>query len=290
MGCPKYDIVYLENSQVGVGAFKALGQYGIVHISSHGSLNNNRVIILTKTSSTTQNKQIYQVDLKKGRLVSETINGRTWLAATPEFFTYYIKSFPSSLVFFSSCYSTFNNGMGNALLAKGAKTYLGFSNLVPVPFAHSKVTYFHEKWIEDPQNLITTGQVFNNGCSSGACWNLSGANNLEAPAGDQLQNGDFEAGTLEAWNAQGDGRVVAQLGTFSPTEGSYAGLISTGLGFTVDSGSISQTACIPANAKTLTFDWNFTSEEFQEYCGSIFQDFFRVDLIAQNGATWTRSK
>lgn len=291
-GCPTYDIAYLENSQVGVGSFKALGQYGIVHIATHGTVRDNQVVVLTKTSASAQNKKTYQADLDKGkRLVIATGNTEEeWLAAKPAFFTYYIKSMPSSLVFFSSCYSTFNDSMSNALRAKGAKAYLGFSDLVPSSFAYNKATYFHEEWVEDSQNLVTTGEVFNNDCilnSKGVnvCWNLLGANDLEAPPGDQLQNGDFEAGALGVWSAQGDGRVVTQLGIFSPTQDNYAGIFSTGLGFSTDSGSIGQKVCIPANAQTLTFDWNFSSEEFRGSCGSIFQDFFRVDLTANNGAT-----
>lgn len=282
--CPQYDIVYLENGQVGVGSFKALGKYGVVHISSHGSLNHGRVVVYTKTSSSHANLATYQADLNAGRLVIETINGRTWLAATPAFFTYYIKAFPSSLVFVSSCFSTFNNGLSNAILGKGARTFLGFSDLVPVPFALAKSQYFHEAWIDDPVNLITTGQIFNNGCQAGACWNLMGANNLEAPSGG-LRDGGFESGALGAWSADGDGRIIPQLGIFPASEGTRMGLVSTGLGFTVSSGSLEQKACIPASATTIEFDWNFISEEFREYCGSIYQDFFSVDLIADNGAT-----
>ena len=36
VGCPTYDVVYLEDSQAGVGAFKAFGSYGIVHVATHG--------------------------------------------------------------------------------------------------------------------------------------------------------------------------------------------------------------------------------------------------------------
>lgn len=283
VGCPIYDIVYLENSQVGVGTFKTLGKYGVVHVSSHGTVNNNRVLVFTKTSNSAQNLLTYQADIQKGRLTIETINGRTWLAVTPAFFTYYIKSMPSSLVFFSSCFSTFNSGMANALQAKGAKTYFGFDNLVPVPFAYSKATYFHQAWVEDPTTLVTTGEVFNNGCSGGACWDLVGANNLEAPSGDQLQNGGFESGSLGAWTASGDGRVLTQLGQFSPVEGSYLGLISTGLGYTIASGSVEQKVCLPPDAQSLEFYWNFNSEEFREWCGSIYQDYFRVSVTTDTG-------
>ncbi|MDO9287727.1 MAG: hypothetical protein Q7T83_02925 [Thermodesulfovibrionales bacterium] len=281
--CPLYEITYLENVQVGVEAFKTLGNYGIVHVSAHGTTNNNRVVVYTKTSNSAQNLQAYQVDIQAGRLTIETINGRTWLAVTPAFFTYYINSMPSSLVFFSSCVSTFNNSMANALLAKGAKTFLGFDNYVPVPFAYTKVTYFHQAWVEDPTTLVTTGEVFNNGCSGGACWNLLGANDLEAPSG-KLQDGGFESGALGIWTASGDGRVLTQLGQFGPVEGSYLGLISTGLGYTVASGSIEQKVCLPPDAQRLEFNWNFNSAEFREWCGSIFQDYFRVDAVTATGS------
>ncbi len=62
-----------------------------------------------------------------------------------------------------------------------------------------------------------------------------------------------------------------------------AGVISTGLGFTVNSGSIEQEVCLPSDAKQLTFDWNFSSAEFVEFCGSIFQDFFKVEIITDTG-------
>jgi hypothetical protein len=58
-------------------------------------------------------------------------------------------------------------------------------------------------------------------------------------------------------------------------------LVSTGLGLTKAVGSFEQSLCLPslppgASNLTLSFDWNFFSEEFLEYCGSQFQDSFEV--------------
>lgn len=39
----------------------------------------------------------------------------------------------------------------------------------------------------------------------------------------------------------------------------------------------------PSDAKQLQFDWNFSSAEFVEFCGSIFQDFFKVEVITDSG-------
>jgi hypothetical protein len=280
--CPSYSSIYLSNGQVGVGALKALGSYGIVHIASHGAVNKERVVIYTKSSSSPANVKAYRSDLQKGRLTIETITGRSWLAATPTFFTYYVRSFPSSLIFFSSCFSAFNDSMWTALRGRGAKAYLGFSHAVPSPFAFAKSTYFHREWLEDPLNMITTGDVFNDGCSGPACWALRGAGNLEAPS-SELQNGGFESGALGAWVASGDGRVITQLGQFGPVEGSFLGVVSTGLGFATQSGAIEQEICLPAGAKELEFSWNFSSEEFVEWCGSVFQDTFRVEVVTDGG-------
>jgi hypothetical protein len=83
----------------------------------------------------------------------------------------------------------------------------------------------------------------------------------------------------------GDGRVVGGLGTWLPTEGDKMALVSTGLGLTKASGSFAQSICLPplpagATKLTLSWDWNFFSEEFIEYCGSEFQDSFEVTFGA----------
>jgi hypothetical protein len=66
-----------------------------------------------------------------------------------------------------------------------------------------------------------------------------------------------------------------------PTDGERMALVSTGLGLTTQSGSFAQEVCLPplppgATKLTLQYDWNFFSEEFLEYCGSQYQDFFSV--------------
>jgi len=102
-----------------------------------------------------------------------------------------------------------------------------------------------------------------------------------------LVNGDFEEGNLSGFITEGDGRVITQLGSIGPYGGSFMGIISTGLGFTVDQGSISQTFCLTASQTTLQLNWYFLSEEFLEYVGSIYQDYFQIILIDQSGNSHT---
>ena len=61
------------------------------------------------------------------------------------------------------------------------------------------------------------------------------------------------------------------------------GIISTGLGFTTATGSIFQTFTIKSNQTKLTVKWNFLSEEFLEYIGSQYQDYFQVVVKDKNG-------
>jgi hypothetical protein len=104
----------------------------------------------------------------------------------------------------------------------------------------------------------------------------------------KLKNTGFESGALASWSKEGDGRVIPHLGDTGSIEGDYMAIISTGLGYTTTSGSIKQDFCMASDAKKLGFDWNFFSEEFKEYCGSIYQDSFSVKMSVlnlSNGAT-----
>ena len=62
------------------------------------------------------------------------------------------------------------------------------------------------------------------------------------------------------------------------------GIISTGLGFTTSSGSISQSFEVNNQDSFISIDWNFISEEFLEYIGSEFQDFLKIS-ITSNGVS-----
>jgi hypothetical protein len=301
--CPKYDVTYLTNAAFTVDVVKTMGNYGVIHLATHGdtyyngllsfwtdqfgwSVPGSQVVFLTGQTATAANKATYNADLAAGRLA--IVSG--YYGILPSFITAYGGSFPNSLVFIGACRSTFNTTMQDAFLGRGAATYLGFSEYVNSGFAFGRANYFHNAFVNDPNNLVTTGDIFIPGQSDAstppAFWQMGGSNTLQLPSGNELQNGGFETGTLGAWSGAGDGRVVPQLGAFFfPTEGNFAGIISTGLGFTTSAGSVSQKVCLPADSKTLSFDWNYTSEEFREWCGSQFQDTFRVQITTDTGTT-----
>ncbi len=304
--CPKYDVTWIKDAAVTVDTFKLLKNYGVYIHYGHGDTYYNGIlslwqdkfgwsswgaqaVILTGQTATTANKVTYQTDLKKGRIAILT-GGSPYYAILPSFISYYNSGMPSSLVFINACRSFYNSTMANAFTGAGSKTYLAYSDYVLATFATARTNDFFNKWVLDSTNLVTTGESFTAGMKDGSTppaeWKMAGATNLEAGLGNELQNGDFEAGNLGAWTAAGDGRVVAQLGGyFYPQDGVYMGIISTGLGYTTSSGQISQKVCMPKEAKTLSFSWNFSSEEFREYCGSIYQDYFKVSVTSESGTT-----
>ena len=210
----------------------------------------------------------YETDIKAKRLA---ISDGGTLVILPSFFAKYLGPLPNSLVAISACRSGYNNSLFNVLSAKGAGAFVGFDD------------YVDDDYAQDVNNEIilsmlagsTFGAAVNNakakfGVSDGSDDDARlialGNNSLKLATGE-LENGGFESGSLTPWVKVGDGRVRSQLGATKPTEGNYMGIISTGLGFTTETGQISQSACLSDSATNLRFDWNFFSEEFLEYCG-----------------------
>lgn len=219
-----------------------------------------------------------QVDLRLGRVVL-TNEG---YAVTPSFFTAYrSRGYPQSLVNLGACRTMYNGTLATALFAAGARTITGFSDYVESAWARDRVTELFsgfgseglvgERHLggEDPDN-------------PGSYWRLFGATNLNL-ANAEIINGSFETGDTVGWTAQGDGRVVAQLGSSSTVDGKFMGLISTGLGFTLETGTLEQSFCIPADKVQVELYWRFFSEEFKEFCGSQFQDTFQAVLVGGEG-------
>ncbi len=129
------------------------------------------------------------------------------------------------------------------------------------------------------------------------------AKNLNVPA---IFNGGFEEGSAIGHQSSGDYRVVPALGAVTPQTGTYMGAITTGLGTygsSLTESALSQNMCIPAGATTITFKYDFISEEPMCYVGSAYDDTFLVELMdpddltgdalvtgsteSVNGSTWT---
>ena len=86
---------------------------------------------------------------------------------------------------------------------------------------------------------------------------------------------------IYGWTQTGDTRLVTSLGSIKPLDGQYMSIITTGVGAAeigymngTQGSYISQQFKIPENCTTLSFSYNFVSEEPMEYIGSRFDDKF----------------
>ncbi len=225
-----------------------------------------------------------QVDLRLGNAL---ITNRGF-AVTPSFFeTWRGGGFPASLVHLGGCRTMWNGSLAASLYASGARAVTGFSGIVDSAWAKDQALAMFEG-LGQSAGDGTVGSLFvaaEDPSHPGTFWRLYGASNLDLMAAGLL-NGDFETGSLVGWRGSGDGRAVAQIGSVQPASGKGMGLVSSGLGFSVETGTLEQSFCIPADKNELSLSWKFMSEEFKEWCGNAkFQDRFKAELIDADGAT-----
>jgi hypothetical protein len=216
-----------------------------------------------------------QADLQKGRLV---MGNATW-GILPSFVLHYAqRPYPRSVVYLGACRSFWNGTMAAAFHAAGAKAVLGYSGYVTHQFAYDQGTQFFLNLIQE-ERLV--GDAMPPPAADpeypGTRLRLLGDPNLNA-TNSELINPSWETGDLTGWLKTGDGRVVSRLGITLPVEGKFMSLISTGMGFTPTVGEIYQTFCIPQDKVEVSFYWKYYSEEFQEFCGSTFQDTFEASI------------
>jgi hypothetical protein len=278
--CPDFTVTYLKNEAANLAAITDFDEYGLIVIHTHGGVDkNNKVMFLT--GEEVEYNLLDVIDWMLDRIMPITFKGKSKWVAKPGYITAYNDNFPNSIVYNGSCESAFNNTMSNAFLNKGANTYFGFDQTVKSWFDRDMANDLFPKLINEGK---TTGEAFVAGQHDNntppAYFVMHGNN--ETKFASDFVNGGFEEGNLTGWNVYGDGRVISQLSYLGPVNGSYMGIISTGLGYTEETGSIYQNFCAPENVTKLKVNWNFLSEEFLEYVGSQFQDYFTIKIIDEN--------
>jgi hypothetical protein len=250
-------------------------------IHTHGGLDkDNNVIFLTADEVDYIPEEILEWIV--GNVMSIPHLGKNLWAVKPSFISTYNLSYPNSLVYNGSCESAHNNTMADAFLNKGALNYFGFSETVRSWFDRDMANQLFPALVNEGKK---TGEAFVAGQHDDnnppAYFVMLG--NVETKYAAGFVNGDFEEGSLSGWNVVGDGRVITQLGYIAPYTGGYMGIISTGLGYTEEMGSLSQNFCVPEDATTLSINWNFLSEEFMEWVGSSYQDYFEIAIYDEDG-------
>lgn len=309
------DDAFINNGNIGVSLdnFKDFSKYGYIHFSTHGDnyynglftlwedewgpngfLKGNLSIVglytgiaLPRDEDGDYDATGYETDLQLKRLA---IGPGGLLVVLPSFFQHYLTSVPNSLVSLSACRTMYNNSLANVFLAKGAGAVLGYDDYVLSSYAQNTTNTILTDMIDNDSTfgeavtLARSTHGNSDGGSDDAFLLTAGANDLRLADGS-FRNLGFEDGQLSVWQKDGDGRVISQLGSTLPTSGDFVGIISTGLGFTTQSGALSQQACLPETATSLTFNWNFFSEEFLEYCDSQFDDAFSVRICNEENTT-----
>jgi len=217
-------------------------------------------------------------DVQRGRVLlgSDGVFG-----ITPAFIRHHAeKPYPRSLIYLGACRSLWNGSLAAEFFAAGAAAVVGYTGYVKNDFATKWGKTLFSNLIAQKQLSGSALVKIEDKSHPGTFISLVGAKNLDAAHSD-IMNQSWESGDLQGWLKAGDGRVIAKLGANVPVGGKFMGIISTGLGYTVQTGTIEQKFCIQPGVSKLSLWWKFYSEEFKEYCGSQFQDAFtaRLDQI-----------
>jgi hypothetical protein len=313
--CPRYEADgVLENEAVTFDAMRTMSDYGFVSIVTHGDTfsgiklkeiqltpdvlvrmemlgvgtNDAKTRDMLWLRGGADDANLARPEVMVGLLTGALVMDGADLGVTARFFRFYVGTFKDSFVSLGACRSLRNGDIAQAILAKGAKAVVGYSDYVNSAFAETHIKGLLE--------CLLSGQ----GLAEGKEWTVENcfvpdketdadpAEFRVVPKKSKLQlktgfrNGGFERGKI-AWVGAGDARVLPAFGGYKPTEGKRVGIVSTGLGYTDSSGSFSQTFCIPEGTKTLSFDWNYISAEFMSYCGTQYQDTLVVAVIDEAG-------
>lgn len=295
--CKNYTVKSLVNQEATVTSLMDMTQYGYIVFATHGS--NGKAILtaeLVDTNSTVYKdsyKALYQANrlsiFKNIKIASNGTpddRGDVW-AITNLFISNLSGTFPNSVILNNSCSSTKNPDLANAFIGKGCKTYYGYDKTVNGAFAKTVADSITKRLAITG---LTTGQSYFTASdpeSPNAAFQMGPGSNNDLKYSLSLENSDFESGKIDGWTKIGDGRVINRLGSLGASQGTFMGIISTGLGFTTSSGSISQCFTVTNNQSQVTVKWNFLSEEFLEYIHSQFQDYFRIKLKKPDGSEVT---
>lgn len=220
-----------------------------------------------------------QGDIMTGRVVI----GADTYGITPAFLQRHAKQdLPDAIVYLGACRSLWNGSLAVQLFGAGASAVLGYSNYVTNEFAWLRGRELFQTLIDEVGSVLQgaeTGVV--DGKTGGR---LRWIGNGKANAKDgNIINAGWDEGKPTGWTTVGDGRVISRLGATVPVAGKFMGIISTGLGFTAQNGSLEQPFCVAPGATKLCFWWKFYSEEFIEFCGSSYMDRFTATITGKQG-------
>jgi len=282
-------------------------KYNVIVIAMHGSYyKTSPVYCLDETASDSKDKQ-YSGDLSNNRIARVTLtSGETKYWVLPSFFTHHLssKALSNTFVFSQPCCSfgkgsDLNESMADAFLGRGARVFCGPHNSVQSVYGRNFMKMFVDELIEGE----------NAGDAYDTCVSQLGATDGGNPAatphfrGDRtaylvergLKNPDFEMDSTPLyWLTTGDVRVISQLGSLKPPHGKNMALLTTGIGSAeseylagTEGSVMRQTFRVPSSANTLSFVYDYVSEEPMEYVGTKYDDVMKVQLLDEDSKILT---
>ncbi len=220
-----------------------------------------------------------QGDIMSGRIV---IGDETY-GTLPAFYQRHMRQdMPASIVYLGACRTLTNGSVAVQFLGAKAAAIVGYVGDVSNAFAWSHGKEFFDKVINHSSSVLQGVSTFDTDPATGGAMRWLGNGKANANDGT-LINSSWDLGKPTGWKAVGDGRVISRLGITIPVAGKFMGIISTGLGFTAQSGSLEQPFCIEPGKAEMCFYWKFYSEEFIEFCGSAYMDRFTAKLSSKQG-------
>lgn len=144
----------MDDGSVTVDLMKSVGDYGIVLIDSHGTLNKSNPFMIIGEELNEEKflwdpiyyaKHIgYTTDYLSGRIYCVSFKNDEGvsfnrIAIGGKFFDKYLSkgSLDDSLYYLGTCYSMYNNSIADVLLKKGADAVIGFSNPVTTGYCNN---------------------------------------------------------------------------------------------------------------------------------------------------------
>ncbi|MEY3013931.1 MAG: hypothetical protein RIT45_2666, partial [Pseudomonadota bacterium] len=220
-----------------------------------------------------------QGDIMTGRVV---IGAETY-GLTPAFLQRHARQdLPASIVYLGACRTLWNGSLAVQLFGAGAAAVVGYSDYVTNQFAWDRGKAFFDTIIGEIGSVTTAAEtgVLDPITKGRMRWIGNGKANAKD---GNIINAGWDSGKPTGWTTVGDGRVISRLGVTVPVAGKFMGIISTGLGFTAQNGSLEQPFCVSPSATKLCFWWKFYSEEFLEWCGSAYMDRFTATITGKQG-------
>lgn len=247
-------ITTLDNDPT-VPDYKNIYKYNVVTFSNHGNLihineaNESYPAIALAEKSTTQKNSTYSLELISHQIGMS--NGHYWIL--PSFFEYWIpdNSLSETFVFSETCkslgeYGEYNNAMAEAIINKGAASFIGFHNNVYGPYSRTLMS----EYVKGLVNGETSKTAFEKATSEvgistyeylykkyGDNWELFTnviayprhyGNNSAVLINTNIINGDFEitfSNNITTppvyWTCVGDTRIVKQLGEIQPYNSAF---------------------------------------------------------------------